>query len=836
MNIAFDGSALLGPMSRNRGIGNYAMSQLREVIHQERENKYFFFNIFERSNFFEEEVKEGLLQEDDFLCMAEDKFLPVPEFENVLGALLERYIKDNAIDVFYITSPFEAQMPVYQKKWLHNVRVVATVYDIIPYVMQNHYFPDKSNMVPYMERVEMLRWADRLLVISQSAKDDLVNYLQFSAEKIDVIWGAAGPQFQKLTINDRDRQLLLDKYRIDSPYIMCTGGDDERKNIAGLIEAFGHLPRELKKRHQLVIVCKLPPAAVDRYSSQARSLGLKGRIVLTNFVADEELVQLYNLAELVAFPSKYEGFGLPIVEAWACGTPVLTSNNSSLIQIAGDAAILVDPASAEDIARGLEKALTICNLEELAQRGAERLKRFQWPAVARETIRCFKKLDAAPAEPEAPLSCRIAFFTPLPPVQSGIADYSVDILSALSAHFEQIDVFIDEGYRPDCALPENVAVYPHQDYIRKRAQYRDTIYQIGNSEYHIYMWPYLKQCGGTLVLHDYNLHDVAQYAALAQQKNLGYYEELLLEDLTPEMVKTHLEALDRGICLPAELNGFVTNYANKIIVHSCGERERLLRGNIGRNVRWIRHYARIEPLTQSDEAKKALGMQPNMVLFAAFGHVQETKRAVPILRAFARLAQQNENVRFVFVGKLNAAMEKEFPAEIRTLGLEGRVQVTGYVSLKEFEQYINAADVCLNLRWPYHGETSGSLMRILAKGKCVIVNDVGSFSEIPDEACIKIPSAENVPEELEVRAIYRAMEKVVDQDGKRQHVEQNARRFAEKFLDLNIIAAQYAEWIVSSPNNVVTEGLLGALKTVLQERKVLPEHMRRIAHTLAWVK
>lgn len=836
MNIAFDALALLAAMSKNRGIGNYMLSQIRSILRIDKKNRYFFFNAMEEADVLERERQDGLLQEDFFFCRKDGKFFSTLDFD-VYGSLLKRYIRENKIDLFYITSPFDGSLPTYQKEWLDESRAVVIVYDLIPYIMRERYFSRAEDMKWYMERVEMLRWADRLLAISQSAKDDLVQYLNFEEKHIDVIWGAADEKFKKIEISSKDQHLLFRKFHIDSPYIMCTGGDDERKNIAGLIQAFGRLPDALKRQHQLVIVCKLQQASVDRYKKLAEQCGIKDRVVLTNFVTDEELVQFYNLAKLVAFPSIYEGFGLPVVEAWSCGAPVLTSNNSSLVQIAGDAAILVNPYSVDDIKRGLEDALTKCDLHEYAQKGQKRLELFQWDRVAQSTLDSFAKIKPKEKAPQA--RHRIAMFTPLPPIQSGISDYSVDIICALSQYFD-IDLFVDSGYEPNCKLPETVRIYQHFEYTRRlQRRYYDTIYQMGNSEYHIYMWPYLKRYGGMLVLHDYNMHGVAQHEALYLKNNRELYKEMLIEDLQEDEVSAYFAELDRGQGLKvneSELNGFCTNYANKIIVHSEEAKRKLLTQNIGRNVRWIRSYARIEPLPDEKTAKKEIGIHEDALLYAAFGHAHATKRVVPILRAFAKVARLHDEARLVFVGKLDVNLEPLFFKEVRELALENLVRVTGFTGLEEFKLYMDAADICLNLRWPYNGETSGSLMRILAKGKCAIVNDIGSFAEIPNDACIKIPSVASMSAKAEVDAIFEAMNKLAEDTKLRENVQHSARSFAEECLDIKKIAEQYAAFILDESDSVVTEELLRKLKAEGLEKRFSEADWHLLSHTLTYAK
>lgn len=194
-------------------------------------------------------------------------------------------------------------------------------------------------------------------------------------------------RFKEIPVADETEKEIREKFGITDSFIICTGGADGRKNLDGLIRAFGAMPKELKEQYQLVIVCKLSQEAVDGFMKLAKESDADGRVICTNFVTDEELLILYNLAHLTAFPSKYEGFGLPVVESWACGTPVLTSNNSSLVEVGGDGAVLVNPNDVSDITRGLVQALSETDLEELLQKGKKRLERFRWKVVAEDTLK-----------------------------------------------------------------------------------------------------------------------------------------------------------------------------------------------------------------------------------------------------------------------------------------------------------------------------------------------------------------------------------------------------------------------------------------------------------------
>lgn len=842
MNIAFDATAILGSLSKNRGIGNYALSQFRKMIERDRVNQYFFLNFLEGFDLGELVDHAENLHKFYFYTGEDNYLLKNPSFTAVIGDIIQNFIDEHQIDVFYITSPFEGNYVLYQKEWFAHTKVVATVYDIIPYVMKEHYLTNAAGYQAYMHRVEILRWVDRCLVISNSVKNDLQQHLQFDPNKIDVIYGAADEFYCQIKVPDEDRDALFQKYSIDSTYLMCTGGDDERKNLDGLILAYSMLPAQLIEQYQLVIVCGLKEHSYQRYTELIEKHHVTGRVILTDFVPIEELIILYNLAHLLVFPSKYEGFGLPIVEAWACGTPVLTSNNSSLCEIAGDAAILVDPFSVEDIARGLNTALTNTDLSKLRIMGIEHSKLFQWDVVADLTISYVEKefsLKAKPAlTPDTKgKKTKLAFFSPLPPIKSGISDYSADILNAICDSFD-IDVFIDDGYTSDRSLNRSIHVYHHREFRAKK--YEHILFQVGNSEYHTYMFPYLVKHGGVVVLHDYNLHSVAYYDATRKKSNLSLYREYLLADYPMSYVNDYLQNLKTGKAgvktFEIELNSFIVNYADKIIVHSDEAKAKLLQRNIGHNVKKIHSYAKIEKLKDAGAAKAALGIPQDTVVFASFGHVQRTKRSMPILKAFHRLSKTYSNVHYYFVGSPDSTIKDELLEYIKKNQLENSVTVTGYIGLDEFTRYIDATDLCVNLRYPSNGETSGSLMRILAKGKCVMVNRIGSFQEIPDNCCIKLPSAETLTERQEVELIYQDFERMLRENDRSAEISANARAYAEAHLDINKVAAEYVSFIQEQHIPALTEEMLGKLSKEMQAHSYTSAQMEQLGHTLSYSK
>ncbi|MGF9713267.1 glycosyltransferase [Paenibacillus naphthalenovorans] len=837
MNIAIDVLAILGPDSKNRGIGNYTTSQLKKLFEIDKTNRYFLVNFYEETSLkdilnYSENVSEHYfyLGKDGFL--GKDK-----KYKEILGNLIRNFIKAHGINVFYMTSPFDGLIS-YDMEWFSDVKTVATLYDIIPYIYKEKYLGSKHVYDQYMGMMNNVLKTDKLLAISKSAKEDIIKEFKIDPDKIDVIYAGTDDSFTKINITSSEAENIKNIYNIKDQFIMCTGGDDDRKNIAGLIVAYSKMPKHLIEKYQLVVACKLSQASEAHYYKLASKHNVRDRVILTNFVPQEHLIMLYNLAHVVAFPSQYEGFGLPVVESMACGTPVLTSNNSSLGEISKGAAILVDPFDINDVSKGLIKILENTDLNELVEKGYERIKMFTWKKVAQATLTSLNSLNVEDSK-EVRSDKKIAFFTPLPPLQSGISDYSVDILNKLSKFFS-IDVYIDKGYKPDCNLSGKINIYEHGNFLSKKDEYKDVIYQMGNSEYHAYMIDYLQKFSGVLVLHDYNLHGLLHFMT-SKQNDLDKYKKFLYEDYNKDFVDGYVNDISSGRApikifdLPC--NGVVTNYAKKIIVHSDYAKKLLLQKDISRNVKKILLYAKIKEVVDKTEIRKKLKIAENQIVISAFGHIHETKRIMPILKAFNNLSNKHNHIVLYLVGKPSPSIKGELEEYIKVNNMENKVIVTGYMDLNTFEEYIDATDICLNLRYPYNGESSASLMRILSKGKCALINDLGSFSEIPDDCCIKLHSPERLVESDEVDIIMTKLEELLSNPELISSIGNNARKYAQENLDLDDIAEQYAAFINDSVTSNITESMLKELADYIKHSHGENiEDLYRLSRTIAYSK
>ena len=225
------------------------------------------------------------------------------------------------------------------------------------------------------------RRAARVIAVSAFTRQDLVTRYGLRAEKISVIHEAAGPAFR--VVDDARRQRL--PARVTEPFVLAFGNLEPRKNLARLIEAFATIAREPAMTAKLVLVgnAKGEAGALERLVEQH---GLRERVVFTGFVTEDRLVLLYNRAAVFVYPSIYEGFGLPPLEAMACGCPVVASSVTAMPEVLGDAALLVDPTSTLALAEAMRAVLASDVLaSDLRAKGRQRADRYSWTMAAEQT-------------------------------------------------------------------------------------------------------------------------------------------------------------------------------------------------------------------------------------------------------------------------------------------------------------------------------------------------------------------------------------------------------------------------------------------------------------------
>jgi glycosyltransferase involved in cell wall biosynthesis len=235
--------------------------------------------------------------------------------------------------IYHVISPFELSVPL-QRIWpasMNGMWLVVTLHDLIPEVYPAHYLADAGLRRRYRIREELVRAADHILAVSEATRDEAVARLGLEARRVTVIGAGISEEFHPAASRDEAlRRAQTDLPSLEAGFILYVGGTDHRKNLEGLLDAYALLPPSLRDRHQLVIACRMGEADRAALVRQARRLGVGSRLYLPGYVPDPVLLALYQATALFVFPSLYEGYGLPVVEAMACGAPTVSSNTSAL--------------------------------------------------------------------------------------------------------------------------------------------------------------------------------------------------------------------------------------------------------------------------------------------------------------------------------------------------------------------------------------------------------------------------------------------------------------------------------------------------------------------------
>ncbi len=271
-----------------------------------------------------------------------------------------------------------------------GARTVVTVHDVFPWsapgtstrmdtLIYRHWLP------------RVLPRVDAVITISETSKADIMRYLRIPPKKIHVVYRCVGEGYRpSLPLQIAE---VRQHHGLPSNYILFVGSIEERKNLRRLLHACARLWRAGEKRPLVVV-----GARRWKYSAIMRTLeelGVEEHVIFTGYVPDADLPAIYSGADVFVFPSLYEGFGLPPLEAMACGTPVVCSNAASLPEVVGDAAITVDPHDVEGLAEAIHRVLADAGLrEELRAKGLERAKLFTWERAARETLDVYRRVLA----------------------------------------------------------------------------------------------------------------------------------------------------------------------------------------------------------------------------------------------------------------------------------------------------------------------------------------------------------------------------------------------------------------------------------------------------------
>ena len=365
--IIIDSISLLSPLT---GIGRYTYEVSKELISKDDFNIEFFYGYYSKN-------------------------LIKPSMKSELKSFKALIVKNQKIKkfvrrlVFFFSKIFAKKYDLYwQPNFIPNSgikanKVVTSVHDF-SFILYKDFHPKER--VEYLEKYffKNIVRSDMIITGSKFSKQEILERLDFSSEQVRVIYHGINHDIFKIY-----QDLTVD-FEVPKKFIFSVGSIEPRKNLKGLLKAYNSLDKELKKEYKLLLAGFKGwenKEVMDLIEQNKENISYLG------FISDKNLAKVYNLASLFVFPSFYEGFGLPVVEAMACGTPVICSNTTSLPEVGGDAVIYCDPRDTNDIKEKMQIILNNKTLQKkMIEKGVKRAKQFSWEKSAYEHKKIFEEV------------------------------------------------------------------------------------------------------------------------------------------------------------------------------------------------------------------------------------------------------------------------------------------------------------------------------------------------------------------------------------------------------------------------------------------------------------
>lgn len=372
MKIAIDASRAV---NERAGIGRYTLELIKKLIEIDKDNQYLLFFSFMRSSIY----KKKIIKEFQKYKNVEIKIFKIPGNlkEKVWGwkvSWFKRFLK--GVDVYYAPSFLEVNLGL-------NLPQVVTIYDLTPFLFPEHLGKKLSDFFNLRTK-QACEKAAKIIVISESTKNDLQKTLKVPESKLKVIY----PGLNLLSTPSEKLPAGL-KPKL---YILTVGTLEPRKNLIGLFKAYVLLPPRIQRKYPLAIVGAKGWNTGETFEVY-KKLKLEGKVKFLGYVSDAILANLYHHAAIFVYPSLYEGFGFPVLEALSYGIPVVTSNISSLPEVIGKAGLLVNPQDPKEITSAMQKLLEHKNeRERLSRLSKAQAAKFNWQISAKQTLKIFDEL------------------------------------------------------------------------------------------------------------------------------------------------------------------------------------------------------------------------------------------------------------------------------------------------------------------------------------------------------------------------------------------------------------------------------------------------------------
>ncbi len=537
MRLVLDLQGAQTRTSRHRGIGRYSISLARAMARRAGKHELWLA----LSGAFPESIQsirsefDGVLPQRRIVAwetLSGTAEVEPGNTERKRIALHQRahFLAGLRPDIVHVSSLFEGwadDVATTTTSGVPDVPTAVTVYDLIPLSDPQAYLADPRSRAWYERKVEELKTAGLCLAISEHTRREAMSRLGIPPGRIVNVAAAADERFRRLS-GSIDEVRTLARHGIHRPFLMCAGGFDPRKNIPALFRAYAALPAPLRQRHQLAIVGGVLPHERQTLEDAARAAGLAdGEVVVTGYVSDDDLVKLYNLCALYVFPSLHEGFGLPALEAMACGAVVIGSDTSSLPEVIGHPAARFDPTGDRRMTEAIARALTEEGLrDELRRYGAGQAGKFSWDESARRALEALEECHLRAAAARSAPSTWIGgaqqqpalAIVPLPVGNGGHGGESLlSHLPALSRHFRVTVVAV-----PGARLEASIASIDVRTFGDREHSYDHVVYELDDAGEAAAVLDLLERFGGWVWLRSASLTRALQAGSGRLLARLAY--------------------------------------------------------------------------------------------------------------------------------------------------------------------------------------------------------------------------------------------------------------------------------------------------------------------------
>lgn len=697
--------------------------------------------------------------------------------------------------VFIAGSPFESYhyrsehvLPTFARSpyW----RSAAVIHDLIPAIFPELYLSDPANVDFYDARFHALRGFDRFLTNSEATTADAIRMLDLDPAHLTIVGAGADERFARPPNGyEAAAETLIADGRLPGlrpGYILFPTGIDPRKNIERTIQAYGLVAPEFRRRHQLVLSCRLTDPDREHLERVATEAGVSiartgddsagHELLVTGYVSDDTLCRLYQGAHLVVFPSYYEGFGLPALEAMRCGAPVICADATSLREVQPIAEARFDPLSAEAIAAAIERALADRDLRRRLR--AQKPPPFTWELAAERTAGVVDELAGIVETRAAERSKRyakprLAIFSPLPPQPTGTADYTFQLLETLR-HLYDVTVFVSKNPLHVWA-PEGVAIERARNYravTTGGGAFDRELAILADDRYHRHCLHALeRQSCAALFLSPRltNVYNERQRAEPGSLRDGSVGSQL--RSMYPGRYRAEVEAMSTITEATANRFGVLmaagaAQQATDVFVHSEFAAS-MLQLDAGVEAKVISPFP-CPPVINR------IKLQADHPIVAVLGALDRDHQTEKLISAWARAARPPDAV-LRLAGEIEPEFRSVLESLVADLGVHDSVELVGPLTNDDTALLVDRACFAVQLSSVTDGSNSAMIANLLTNGLPTVVSAIGPTAELPDSVVVKVdPSIGTAP-------LGAILTELLADENRRRELEQAAEEYAKRF-------------------------------------------------------